>query len=106
MDEGERVNLAAAYHRHMSVRLPNPQIHATFHAVIENQLAMQLTDVNEALKRLLADGLSRHEAIHAVGAALAGHLWRVQHHPEQATEEAYLREVKALTASKWLKGDE
>ncbi len=106
MDEGERINLAAAYHRRMNVRLPNQQVHATFHAVIENQLAMQLTDVNEALKKLLADGLSRHEAIHAIGAALAGHLWRIQHQPEQATEEAYLQEVRALNASKWLEEDE
>lgn len=43
--------------------------------VAENQLAEAYLLAVEALARLRRDGLSRHDAVHAIGSVLAEHLW-------------------------------
>jgi hypothetical protein len=56
---------------------PNPSpaadAHATIHVVVENQVALGEAVVIDALARLRADGLTRLDAVHAVGTVLAGH---------------------------------
>ena len=84
LDEAERVALIQAYHRRTRVKIPNPQIHATLHLIVENQLAEGLEVVRETLDRLRAEGLDRHEAIHAIGWVLIQHLSNLM----QATEPA------------------
>ena len=74
LDEGEQIALVEEYHRRARVTLPQPTLHAVIHAVVERQLAMQLPSVVDALERLLADGLDRHEAIHAIGSVLGEHM--------------------------------
>src|SRR5437870_12631272 len=78
-DEQERVALIAAHLRRARVQLPNLRLHATIHAIVENQLAERVAVVQETLERLLRDGLSRHEAIHAVGSVVTEHLWNAMH---------------------------
>jgi hypothetical protein len=39
-DEGQRIELVWSYHRRKKVRLPNAQLHAVIHVVVENQLAL------------------------------------------------------------------
>ena len=82
LDEAERVALIQAYHRRTRVKIPNPQIHATIHLIVENQLAEGLEVVRETLDRLRAEGLDRHEAIHAIGWVPIQHLSNLM----QATE--------------------
>ncbi len=50
----------------MGIDLPDLNIHATVHQIVENQLAENFPDVVEALDRLMHQGLNRHEAIHAI----------------------------------------
>jgi hypothetical protein len=64
----ERVS---AYHRRNRIRLPNPRLHSTIHAIIENQIAEGMAKTRDALARLISEGLSRHDAIHAIGSVLS-----------------------------------
>lgn len=106
LDEQERLALVVAYHRRTRAKLPNLQLHAAIHVVVENQLAERIGVVQETLERLLAEGLDRHEAIHAIGSVVTEHLWKAMNEtlPGPDLEEAYLRRLEALTASDWLKG--
>ena len=59
-------------HRRAGVSLQNKNVHAIMHVVIENQVAMgDELPVRRAIDRLVGEGLDRHEAIHAMGSALA-----------------------------------
>jgi hypothetical protein len=40
LDEDERIELVSSYHRRRKIKLPNSQLHAVIHVVVENQLAM------------------------------------------------------------------
>jgi hypothetical protein len=68
IDESERIELILDDHRRHDVRTAAPRIHAAIHAVVENQIAMVNPPIAvETLQRLQQEGLSRHEAIHAIG---------------------------------------
>jgi hypothetical protein len=81
LDEQERISLVESYHRREKIELPNEIAHATFHAIIENQIALGLECVVSAVPRLVKQGLSRHDAVHALASVLADHLY------EQANTE-------------------
>jgi hypothetical protein len=79
LDEGERLALVQDYHEKANNEILGMPLHATIHAIIENQLAEGGDRVIVAnFERVLAGGLNRHEAIHAMGSALAEAL-RVAH---------------------------
>ncbi|MBI3454899.1 MAG: DUF1841 family protein [Candidatus Rokubacteria bacterium] len=106
LDEQERIALVAAYHRRTRVKLPNLQLHAAFHVVVENQLAEGTSGVHEALERLMGAGLDRHDAIHAIGSVVTRCLWEAMNRRRRPADVAgdYLRRLKRLTAKAWLKG--
>jgi len=67
IDEAERIDLVKDYHRRARVRLPNEKLHAVFHVVVENQITLgNEIPVQSTVQRLMAEGLDRHEAIHAI----------------------------------------
>ncbi len=75
LDESQRTTLIEAYHRRAGVRVPNLNLHATFHAIVENQAALgDETPVRRTLARLVKEGVDRHEAVHAVAATIAAHM--------------------------------
>lgn len=105
LDEAERIDAALAYHQRARVKVPNLQVHAIIHAVVENQVALGGDyPVAGKLRQLMGEGLDRHDAIHAIGSVLAGHLLAVLQ--DRATgegiNEPYLRDLAKLTAKKWL----
>jgi hypothetical protein len=104
-DEMEKHLAVTRYHRRARIELPNERIHAAIHTVVENQAAMgDETPVAEAIQRLRKEGLNRHEAIHAVGSVLAGHMWQLLQDEEPETADpnaAYFEEIRTLTAQKW-----
>jgi hypothetical protein len=80
---------------------PKPRLHAALHMVVEDQAARgEPPQARRALERLVESGLSRHEAVHAVGRVAADAaekaLARGQH-----DAAAYARELDALTAEGW-----
>jgi sirohydrochlorin ferrochelatase len=103
LEEGERIRLVAAYHRAAGITPPNAQVHAAMHSVVENQIAEELVTVRETIARLCGEGLSRHEAVHAVGWVLMTRLARLMR-PGASGEfevEDYFRELRTLTAAGW-----
>ncbi len=47
--------------------MPKVRLHATMHVVVENQLAAgDPPEARATLERLIGEGLSRHEAVHAL----------------------------------------
>ena len=106
-DEGERIELVSAYHRRQKIKLPNSQLHAVIHVVVENQLALGDEMVVKTLARLQGEGLSRHDALHAIGSVLAENLYELMQEGDASTGESYQRYLERLqrvTAKNWLAG--
>jgi hypothetical protein len=105
IDEAERIQLARDYHRRARVRLPNERLHAVFHVVVEYQIALgDEIPVQSTLQRLMAEGLDRHEAIHAIASVLPEFMHDLVNNPGSNTEpnQAYFAALQRLTAEGWL----
>ena len=109
LDEDERLILVEDYHSDARVRLPRAarRLHATMHAVVENQLAENDDPVVRALSRLIKEGLSRHDAIHALGSVVARHLYEAmkENDTPETLRARYYAAVERLTAAEWLRDD-
>lgn len=69
---------------------------------MENQIALgDELPAAATVRRLVRDGLSRHEAIHAVGSVLMNHLGQAAGNGAEIDQEAYNAEVRALTEERW-----
>ena len=105
-DESERIEAVKEYHRRAKVRLPNANLHATTHVIVENQVAFgDAYPVKSVLLRLMEEGLSRHDAIHAIGLVLAERLFaglKEEGAPADLNAE-YLEKLNRLTAESWRK---
>jgi hypothetical protein len=108
LDEQERIALVEAYHRVTRSKLPNVAAHAALHAIVENQIALNLEPVVRAIHRLRKEGLPRHDAVHAIGSVVAEHLFdilKTDENDDAATSQArYYAAVERLTAASWHKG--
>ena len=102
LDEQKRILLVQAYHTRQDIELPNPQLHAVMHVITENQAAEDVCAVRETLLRLQAEGLSRHDAIHAVASVLSTVMFDVMKTKKQPDNEQYEADLKRLTAAGWL----
>jgi len=106
-DEGDRIQLVVAYHEREIIELPDSQLHAVVHVIVENQLALGEDVVVNTLARLQTEGLSRHDALHAIGSILAENLYELMHDGPGKTDEPYrryLERLHQLTASSWRAG--
>jgi hypothetical protein len=111
--EDERRLVIEAYHRGAGIRVPNQMLHAIMHVAVENQIALgDEVPVRRAIDRLMADGLDRHEALHAAGTVLFEHLTQLMHDvgaaagagagtAESVSHEAYYAALEQLTADGW-----
>src|SRR5437870_8278449 len=103
LDEQERSLLVEDHHRRARIDLPNATLHATMHVVVENQLAANDEPVVRALARLMKEGLSRHDAVHAIGSVVAQQIFdllKERDAPETARARYYAA-VERLTAATW-----
>jgi hypothetical protein len=106
LDESERMQLVARYHRRQRIRLPNETIHATMHVIVENQVALgDAFPAKAVLIRLMNEGLDRHEAIHAIGSVLSEKLFAVMSGEDVKGEinADYVEKLKFLSAESWRK---
>ena len=105
LDEDRKIDLVVKYHRRHRPRTPRVRLHATFHTIVENQVASNEWVVVETLKRLRNEGLSRHDAVHAIASVLAAQVYEVLKHQQPETgkypNEAYAAELRQLTAARW-----
>ncbi len=105
LDEGERILLVEDHHRRIRVSLPKRArtLHASMHVVVENQLALADKPVVRALNRLVREGLSRHDAVHAIGSVVAVEIYDLligQDIPETARTRYYAA-IERLTTASW-----
>lgn len=104
----ETLKLAAieAHHRALAIDLPNPRLHATLHAVVENQLAARTpAETVVTLERFLAAGVMRHEAVHAIGSVVAGAIWDVLRRQAAVDRDAMIAALARLDPSEWRDGE-
>lgn len=102
-NEMELMEIVQRYHRREQIPLPDERVHASYHVMVENQVALGgKTPVSEAVDRLMGEGMSRHDAIHAVGAVLAKHMHRAMETSVPVGREAYYADIRALTKGGWL----
>jgi hypothetical protein len=104
LDEHERLHLVEAHHRAVRIRLPNVETHALFHAVVENQIAEGLDCVVRAMTRLMNEGLSRHDALHAIGSVVAEHLFEIMEKTKDdpnTIQIQYNAAVERLSVKEW-----
>jgi hypothetical protein len=103
-EESARIEAVEEYHQRAKVRLANANLHATTHVIVENQVALgDAYPVQSVLFRLMEEGLSRHDAIHAIGQVLAERLFaglREEGQPADLNAE-YLEKLNRLTAESW-----
>ena len=106
IDEHERIRLAQNYHVASRIKLSNPKLHALRHASVENQIAQGHGPSRRAMERLQKEGLTRHEAIHAVASIFsAGTHDLVSGERSSERGNEIQREINAkldaLSAAKW-----
>jgi hypothetical protein len=103
LDEQERLALVEEHHDSAGVELDKSTLHAVMHTVVENQLALRDERVMQTLERLMAEGLDRHDALHAVGSVLAEHVFGILSGgtKESASTNKYYRALEELTAASW-----
>lgn len=91
----------------------NAEMHAILHVVVENQIAHgDEWPVAETVDRLMAEGLDRHQAIHALSGELVKSLWMNRTEVDEVLDQGaemdvsaeYFEKVKNLTAEEWLDG--
>jgi hypothetical protein len=104
LEEAERLRQAKDYHRRHDALLAEPEIHGLVHVTIENQIAMgDEMPVRGALERLMAEGMTRHEAIHALGSVLTEMIVAVADGKgtEPFPAHAYNDAIERITAEDW-----
>ena len=83
------------------------RLHATIHVIVENQVALgDEIPVRRTLERLRAEGLDRHDAVHAVGSVVAKRIYELLKEglPTGDPNEPYWAELENLTAEGWRHG--
>jgi hypothetical protein len=108
LDESERIEVVRRYHRKAGIELPNEQIHAAMHVIVENQIAEgDRIPVRETLVRLMSEGLDRHDALHAIATILAELMYgSLKNTAPDDLNAAYFAGLSSLTAQGWLKSFE
>jgi len=105
LDESEKIFIIQKYHEDAGIEIEGMDMHAILHQIVENQLAQELPDVEEAMERLQFQGLDRHEAIHAISTVLLNFFWELIQEGKDLNgldpNEAYFRELRKLTKKSW-----
>jgi hypothetical protein len=106
LDEAERIRLIEAYRVANDIELPNVKLHATMNTIVETQIAMgDELPVREKARQLMAQGLTRHDAIHAIGSVLLDFIMDVRTGKVTGPDpnQRYYRALQRLTARSWLR---
>ena len=101
-DEMQLIDIVERYHKREQVPLLNPRQHAALHVMVENQVSLgDKTPVAAAVARLMGEGMSRHDALHAIGAVLDKHVHRAHATQVPVSREAYYDDIRGLTKDGW-----
>ena len=105
-DEDECLQAVLAYHEdaeeHDDLEDEKREVHAGLHVTVENQLAAnEPPAARRALDRLLAEGLDRHDAIHAIASVLLGEMVPSVREHRDFSQQAYEKALEELTVKSW-----
>jgi hypothetical protein len=101
-DEDARINAIMQYHEESQDELPNIDLHASLHTIVENQLAMdEPPSVRQKLAELMAEGLDRHDGVHAIATVVADMLWEAHHNNQPISDDEYATRLKLLNVQSW-----
>jgi hypothetical protein len=102
LDEQERLYLVESYHRRAGISLPAPAGHAAWHVAVENQIAADDPPATQrTLARLTAEGLDRHETIHAIAWVLTDRIQQSLAESADFSNAVYEAALDELTESAW-----
>lgn len=109
LDEGERLEMASSAHRNLAPDHPpveSMRMHAAIHVTVENQLAAaDPPEVPRTLERLVASGMTRHTAIHAIGMVVADEISNVLGKGKSFDEARYSDRLRRLTRESFEGGE-
>ncbi len=103
LEPDERKRLVEEYYSRVGGYGGSLEVHARVHAIIETQLARQVTPVKAAFVRLRDNGLSRQDAIRAIGSVLGRYIRRIEDPEDLSSAEnrEYFSALEMLTADSW-----
>jgi hypothetical protein len=109
LDDSERIAMlekrGIAARESVFPELTNANLHGIIHTVVENQITWSVSVIVKSRARLRALGLSRHDAIHAIGSVLTEQIFHTikgRNFSANLTEVYYDR-VRRLSAAEWLR---
>lgn len=89
---------------HPGLEREHLRAHLLIHEMVEKQLAENdPPEVGRVLHRMLANGLSRHEAVHAIGVVVAREALAMLKQGRELDKQVYVRELQSLTVEKYRK---
>jgi len=101
LGEAERISAIQEHHRRAKVRSGNAKAHAGIDSAVETQLAEGMPVTQQALERLLKEGLGRPDAVHAIGSAIAEEMFAILKDKRPFDPKSYAERLNALTAVGW-----
>ena len=105
LGEEERIQMVLDYHHSIGDQGEYERTHCLLHVIAENQLALgaDMEPVREKLRQLMAQGLDRHHALHAICYVLARHMhWLTLMEGNVGDQsQRYFRELKRMNAQKY-----
>ena len=79
----------------------SPILHIIIHQTVENQIASKNPpEAEQAVEALMQQGLSRHEAIHRIGAVLSEEIYYILRDDRPFDVESYARKLRLLVEKK------
>ncbi len=105
LDESEQLDLVMEFHRSSGEYGESLDSHAAIHTAVETQLALEIPSVNAAFYRLRKQGLTRHDAVHAIGSVLFEFMQDCMGSDQTSTEDAneqYYERLSKFNAADWL----
>lgn len=89
-------------HPHPGIEGGRLRLHLAVHAVVETQiLEGKPVETARTLARLMAEGLSRHQSIHAIGHVASEEVVTCLSQGRRYDEERYVTRLRALSAEDW-----
>lgn len=105
LPELERIRLVQNYHVANKEKAPSLKAHAAMHVVVENQLASGYGPSMRAMARLQAEGVTRHNAVHAIASVIAEFIYELRHEQTQEQRASFQSRmgdaIEQLKAEDW-----
>ena len=105
LDESEQLDIVTVFHESHGEFGDSLDVHAGIHVAIETQIALDTPEVTAALDRLMKQGLTRHDAIHAIGSVFLESIHDLLESDlssEGDENQRYNEKLSSFSADDWL----